>query len=85
MSNEAPKVDPKYYKSSAASPKLVREALKPFRIMLWLGIAAIALGLIALALGNPYLIDSMLMLAIPFFAGAGVVAGLGRREVVETT
>ncbi len=92
MSDEAtPKVDPKHYKSSGAGPSLVPAALAPFRAMLWAGVVLAAIGFIALLVGasaNSYddtstataLGAGALQVAVPLFVGAGVVAGLGKRE-----
>lgn len=79
MSEDKPKIDPKYYKASGA-PGLMPPARAAFNWLLWSGLVAVAVGLVAIALGNPFLIDSLVIAAAPLLAGAGIVAGLGKRE-----
>ncbi len=81
MSDEAtPKVDPKYYQASGAAAQLVPAALKAFRAMLWAGIILAGFGVLVWLLVGWVASLSIFPLAVPLFAGAGIVAGLGKRE-----
>lgn len=78
----------------APQPKLVQTALPPFRALLWTGLALLILGLIVGIVGlNTDDYDNELaragalafsggaiQWAVPFIVGAGVIAGLGKRE-----
>lgn len=77
--------------------KLVREALAPFRAMLWAGLVLAALGLISMVIGfgsggaavdpmGPFALGGgCFALAATPLVGAAIVAALGKREPVKAS
>lgn len=80
MSEETPRVDPKYYKSSGRLPQLAPPAQKAFSGLLLVGLAIILVAIIIMLVVSWVAGLSIFSLGIPFIVGAGIVAGLGKRE-----
>ena len=83
MSIETPKVDPKYYEpigERAGGARRVKAARTPFRVLLWSGIGAALVALWSALRADPALSAAQAQLAGILLTGAGVLAGLGRRE-----
>ena len=80
MSDEAPKIDPKYYEPKGGSrPKLAPAPQRAFTALLWAGLILAAVGVVCAVGVTVGAGVELLGYAVPLFVGAGVVAGLGKR------
>lgn len=83
MSEETPKVDPKYYapvSGKAGGARLVKAARTPFFLLLWVGVGAGLVAAVSAFRGDPALSAAQAQLAGILLVGAALLAGLGRRE-----
>ncbi len=73
--------------TTTEAAKLVQAALTPFRALFYSGIVAVAFAALLLFIAmsesaiEPALIAGLLLfVAAPLFAGAGIIAALGKRQ-----